>query len=241
MKKLVSLLLALSLLVVAAAAFAENAENAENQTGVYTVYNETGEKVTELYISDNVSGDKTENLAVDEENDGLAAGEIIVLEYSIPAGEDGNHRLTLSFKTEGGYEAAFQTLSIEEAPVTLLAADAMTGATPIAFAAAQQTGTYTVYNKTGEKVTELYIFLTGAEDKGENLAGEEGLAADASAELTKSIDKILDGSHALTLSFKTEGGYEAAFTTLSIEEAPITLLAADAMTGATPISFSKPE
>ena len=241
MKKLVSLLLALSLLVVAAAAFAENAENAENQTGVYTVYNETGEKVTELFISDNVSGDKTENLAVDEENDGLAAGEIIVLEYSIPAGEDGNHRLTLSFKTEGGYEAAFQTLSIEEAPVTLLAADAMTGATPIAFAAAQQTGTYTVYNKTGEKVTELYIFLTGAEDKGENLAGEEGLAADASAELNKSIDKILDGSHALTLSFKTEGGYEAAFTTLSIEEAPITLLAADAMTGATPISFSKPE
>ena len=70
---------------------------------------------------------------------------------------------------------------------------------------------------------------------------EEGLAADASAELTKSIDKILDGNHALTLSFKTEGGYEAAFTTLSIEEAPITLLAADAMTGATPISFSKPE
>lgn len=130
MKKLVSLLLALSLLVVAAAAFAENAEN---QTGVYTVYNETGEKVTELYISDNVSGDKTENLAVDEENDGLAAGEIIVLEYTIPAGEDGNHRLTLSFKTEGGYEAAFTTLSIEEAPVTLLAADAMTGATPISF------------------------------------------------------------------------------------------------------------
>ena len=61
MKKLVSLLLALSLLVVAAVAFAGTAENAESQTGVYTVYNETGEKVTELFISDNVSGDKTEN------------------------------------------------------------------------------------------------------------------------------------------------------------------------------------
>jgi hypothetical protein len=60
-------------------------------------------------------------------------------------------------------------------------------------------------------------------------------------ELTKAIDEVVDGNHALTLSFKAEGGYEAAFTTLSIEEAPITLLAADAMTGATPISFSKPE
>ena len=178
---------------------------------------------------------------MDEENDGLAAGEIIVLEYSIPAGEDGSHRLTLSFKTEGGYEAAFQTLSIEEAPVTLLAADAMTGATPIAFAAAQQTGTYTVYNKTGEKVTELYIFLTGAEDKGENLAGEEGLAADASAELTKSIDKILDGSHAPDPVLQDRGRIRSCLHDLSIEEAPITLLAADAMTGATPISFSKPE
>ena len=235
MQKLVSLLLTLALVLTGIAALAESAD----QTGIYTVFNETGEKVTELYISDNVSGDKSENMVVDEEFDGLAAGEIIELSYSIPAGEDGSHRLTLSFKTESGYEAAFKTLSIEEAPVTLLAADALTGATPISFFAPQQTGTYTVYNKTGEKVTELYITLNG-EEKGDNLAGE-GLAADASVELTKSISKAIDGSHALTLSFKTESGYEAAFETLSIEEAPITLLAADALTGATPISFSKPE
>ena len=82
--------------------------------------------------------------------------------------------------------------------------------------------------------------MNGTEDKGENLVGE-GLAADASIELTKSIDKAIEAHGALTLSFKTESGYEAAFETLSIEEAPITLLAADAMTGATPISFTKPE
>lgn len=238
MKKLVSILLVLSLLTFVAVSVAEGTEN---QMGVYIVYNETGEKVTELYLTDNVTGEKGENLAVDEENDGIAAGEVIILDYTLPAGEDGNHRLTLSFKTEGGYEAAFQTLSIEEVPVTLLAADAMTGATAIAFKAAEQTGTYTIFNKTGAKVTELYLFLNDAEDKGDNLVGENGLAADDSIVLTKSIDKALDGSHALTLSFKTEADYEAAFQTLSIEEVPITLLAADALTGATPISFSKPE
>ena len=45
----------------------------------------------------------------------------------------------------------------------------------------------------------------------------------------------------MTVSFKTESGYEATFPTLHIEEAPVTLLAADAMTGATPISFFAPK
>ena len=45
----------------------------------------------------------------------------------------------------------------------------------------------------------------------------------------------------LTLTFTTESGYTASFTTLGLEEAPITLLSADAMTGATPISFSIPQ
>lgn len=98
------------------------------------------------------------------------------------------------------------------------------------------TGVYTVYNKTGETVTEMYLFETGAEDKGENLAGE-GFAADENVELT--FEAATDA--ALTLSFVTEGGYEAAFETLHIEEAPITLLSVDAMTGATPIAFQAAE
>ncbi len=49
---------------------------------------------------------------------------------------------TLAFKTESGYEAAFATLHFENVPISLLpapvvedgeAADAMTGATQIAF------------------------------------------------------------------------------------------------------------
>ena len=45
----------------------------------------------------------------------------------------------------------------------------------------------------------------------------------------------------MTVSFRTEGGYEAQFPTLHIETAPITLLAQDALTGATPITFKAPE
>ena len=44
----------------------------------------------------------------------------------------------------------------------------------------------------------------------------------------------------VTLSLKTESGYEAAFTTLHFENVPISLLAADALTGSTPISFKAP-
>ena len=45
----------------------------------------------------------------------------------------------------------------------------------------------------------------------------------------------------LTLAFTTESGYTAAMETLGVETAPVTLLAAEAMTGATPISFSAPK
>ena len=100
--------------------------------------------------------------------------------------------------------------------------------------------TYTVYNTTGEKVTGLYVTdnLTG--EKSENLAGE-GLEDGASVE----INGTNKPGYVITLSFTTESGYEAAFGTLHFETVPISLLPAktdaDAVTGATPISFSAPE
>ena len=97
-------------------------------------------------------------------------------------------------------------------------------------------GKYTVYNQTGEKVTDLYVYEVGSEDKGENLAGD-GLAADATLDVT--YEAKSDAT--LVLEFKTESGYEASFETLHIEEAPISLLSVDAMTGATPISFAAPQ
>ena len=99
------------------------------QTGHYTVYNETGETVTELYIAHNETGDKGENLV----GEGLANGENLLVTKSIPASADGHGALTFTFVTESGYTGEFTTLSIEDAPMTLLAPDALTGATPLTF------------------------------------------------------------------------------------------------------------
>ena len=130
--------------------------------------------------------------------------------------------------------------------------DAVTGATTAdtwgyvkgiiaaAKAAKASTGTYTFCNKTGETVTELYLV--------DNLTGEQGLnyavngfAPDAKWVITRTVSaEEIEAGYSMTVAFKTEGGYEARFETLHIEEAPITLLAQDALTGATPISFLAP-
>ena len=131
--------------------------------------------------------------------------------------------------------------------------DAVTGATAVdtwgylqgilaaAKAALAPTGTYTVYNATGENVTELYLVdnLTG--EKGVNYA-TGGFAADAAMTITRTITaEEKEAGYSMTLAFKTESGYEGSFPTLHIEVAPIYLLSADGMTGATQISFRAPK
>lgn len=99
---------------------------------------------------------------------------------------------------------------------------------------ASTTGVYKLVNKTGEEVTGLYVYVTDSDDKGDNYA-ETPLAADADVEVTyeaESADTVL------TLEFTTASGYTGTFTTLSIEEATINLLAeADVESGATQIAF----
>jgi hypothetical protein len=103
------------------------------------------------------------------------------------------------------------------------------------------TGTYTFWNKTGEKVTELYLVDNETGEKGPNYA-VNGFAADAKYVVTRTFTAAQkEAGCSMTISFKTESGYEAQFSTLHIEEAPVTLLAADALTGATPISFFAPK
>ena len=97
---------------------------------------------------------------------------------------------------------------------------------------------YTVYNTTGENVTELYLYAAGSEDKGENLAAD-GLADGDSVVLT--LPEDADKSAEYVLEFTTEGGDTQSFDTLSYEVAPISLLSVDAAAGATPISFTAPE
>jgi len=130
--------------------------------------------------------------------------------------------------------------------------DAVSGATTVdtwgyvqgilaaAKAAKGAVGTYTFWNKTGETVTELYLINNLTGEKGPNYA-VNGFAADASYTITRTASaEEMEAGYSMTISFKTESGYEAQFATLHIETAPVTLLAADALTGATPISFFAP-
>ncbi|MBR4334155.1 MAG: hypothetical protein IKP72_15890 [Clostridia bacterium] len=130
--------------------------------------------------------------------------------------------------------------------------DAVAGATAVdtwgylqgilaaAKAALNPVGTYTVYNTTGENVTELYLINNLTGDKGVNYAAG-GFAADAAMTITRTITaEEKEAGYSMTLTFKTEGGYEGSFATLHIEVAPIYLLSADGMTGATQISFRAP-
>lgn len=105
------------------------AKAANNQTGYYTVYNKTGETVTELSLTINATGEKTV-VAMD-----VPADAVRVIAFTVSGDVDPHHALTLAFTTESGYTAAMEKLSVETAPVTLLAAEAMTGATPISFSA----------------------------------------------------------------------------------------------------------
>ena len=104
--------------------------------------------------------------------------------------------------------------------------------------AAVEPAEYTVYNTTGSTVSELYLYVAGSEDKGENLAGE-GLADGENVVLT--LPEDADQSAKYVREFTTEDGTTQSFDTLSYEVAPISLLSADAAAGATPISFTAPE
>ena len=130
--------------------------------------------------------------------------------------------------------------------------DTVTGATAVdtlgyvqgilaaAKAAKSATGTYTFYNKTGETVTELYLVNNLTGEAGVNYA-VNGFANDGVWVITRSASaEEMAAGYSMTLKFKTEGGYEGSFGTLHIETVPVVLLAPDALTGATPISFRAP-
>lgn len=215
----------------------EPAEDVQT-VGVYTIYNATGEGISDLYLYETGAADKGANYAAG--GHGFGDAHAMVIQYDAAA--DPSVSLTLEFTTNSGYSAEFNTLHIETAPITLLAADALTGSTPLTFAASS--ATYTIYNQTGEKVTDLYLYRTGTEDKGENLidgaaenGGSQVISFDAVPEM------LLDSKGnlgAFTIEFTTESGYTGSFKTLSYENAPITLISADAMTGATEIKFGAP-
>ena len=123
MKKLLSVVLSVMMLFTAVAALAETAaEETGLAIGEYTLYNCTGEAITELYLYEAGDEDKGENMAVDFE-DGL----VITVEGAADA------VLVLEFVTESGYTGIFETLHIETTPISLLMVDTTSGATSISF------------------------------------------------------------------------------------------------------------
>ena len=140
MKKFLALILAAAMLL--SCAMAETAEEpvdeAAVQNGVYNITNATGATVADVILTDNVTG---ASIAYSREG-GLKDGESMDIGFSIPASEDGEHRLTLQYTVETGENTytvySFTTLSIEEATLELLSPDAITGATPFRFVMDQQ-------------------------------------------------------------------------------------------------------
>ena len=100
---------------------------------------------------------------------------------------------------------------------------------------------YTVYNTTGSTVTELYLYDAGSEEKGDNLASENGLADGESVVITRDEDADKQSDVNYVLEFTTEDGETQSFETLHYETTPISLKNVDAAAGATPIAFTAPE
>ena len=107
-------------------------------------------------------------------------------------------------------------------------------------AAEPTTAEYTVYNTTGSTVTDLYLYEVGAEDKGDNLAGE-GLADGDSVVITRDVEADKQADVTYVLEFTTEDGQTQPFETLHYETTPLSLKSVDAAAGATPIAFAAPE
>ena len=213
----------------------ETTEEAEEEAtaATYVFINQTGEKLTALTLTDKGSEEVVYELDAEK---GLKSGKAVKVEVELPADAQKDAEYNLTFTTEGGYTGEFDTLHYETVTINLLAEDAMTGATAIAFGDEDMTANYSFINKTGEVVTE--VTLTDKEDDTVVFELDTPLEVDAEAgyEFTLPSGQALLKEYNLT--FTTEGGYTAEFDTLHFEEVKINLIAEDAKTGATAIEFA---
>ena len=127
------------------------------------------------------------------------------------------------------------------AAVSSEAVSSVAASSEAASSEAAQSAEYTVYNTTGSTVSELYLYEAGSEDKGENLAGEAGLANGENVVITRDVEADKQGDMTYVLEFTTEDGSTQSFETLHYETTPISLKSVDAAAGATPIAFAAPE
>ena len=232
MKKTLALILALVMAICCTAALAEETEEREPD-GLYLFHNMSDLLITKITLTDNADTDRV--LEIELEG-GLKPDEISgEVGVFLPEGDDGSAGFTLMIEFEDGQVSTFSTLHYEKAMIEVLQpVDATSGATPIKFDAYPQIGYYWFKNATGGTIKDLKISHNGTE----NFTQIPEMAADAETGIAISIAADADKEHCLTVSFTLEDGTEQKFETLSIEDVTITLLAPDAMTGATPIAFS---
>ena len=98
---------------------------------------------------------------------------------------------------------------------------------------------YTIYNQTGEAVTSIQFYQNDI--KKMIVSDGTPLADGESRVVTIEKDDTVTPDTTYSFSFQTEGGYVAFYRTLHFEIVPMTLIAEDAKTGATPFQFAEPE
>lgn len=143
--------------------------------------------------------------------------------------------------TACGGAASTAASSTASSTASSAAASSEAASSEVASSEAEATSAeYTVYNTTGSTVTDLYLYEVGAEDKGDNLAGE-GLADGDSVVITRDVEADKQADVTYVLEFTTEDGQTQTFETLHYETTPLSLKSVDAAAGATPIAFAAPE
>ena len=145
----------------------------------YTIYNQTGEKVTEIKFTRNDTG----KVALDEKS-GLADGASTVLKIKKDSTVTDKTSFTFSFTTEGGYTAEYKTLGFEVAPMTLIAEDAKSGATPFKFEAPAE-GASTEAEKATEAEATEKVTEKATEAKATEKITEKATEAKATEKVTE--------------------------------------------------------
>ncbi|MCI6239398.1 MAG: hypothetical protein MR638_10195 [Lachnospiraceae bacterium] len=145
----------------------------------YTIYNQTGEKVTEIKFTRNDTG----KVALDEKS-GLADGASTVLKIKKDSTVTDKTSFTFSFTTEGGYAAEYKTLGFEVAPMTLIAEDAKSGATPFKFEAPAE-GASTEAEKATEAEATEKVTEKATEAKATEKITEKATEAKATEKVTE--------------------------------------------------------
>ena len=234
MKKWIALFLSLALLLTCTAVLAEE-KAAEPRVAHYQIRNLTGDGIFFLTLTDNQTGEVLELLG---EGEVIPVDGIFFLNLNADESETDEsleHRYTLSFSNGGEDVYEFKTLSFENVLIDLLAADAMTGATPIKFNPKMfQVGNYQIINKT-DKVLESVTFTENADPNNNSMVAPM-IDPEGSETVSFCIAPENEPSHALTVEFRFADGTTCSFGTLSIEDASMTLTT-DTISGATPFTF----